>query len=136
MLESIMRIFFGAVLGVLCLSGCGSVPAQRLYNPPVLPQTSVARLWSDRGSFAFATEVNGQKVTGSGMDYLVIELLPGKHHVVIRSNTGGTKDVVWHAQAGKDYYIAVAQSGYTNTGFTGTASIQEGNPSGRPVSTE
>lgn len=120
---------------LLLLTQCGTVKAQRLYAGPPRAVSAVARLWTCKGTDAFAAKVDGQKVHAKLLDELVVEVLPGTYGVEVRSTQAiGIATLSWRAQAGKDYYIGTVDHGRQGVyARTFRPVIVEGKISNRPV---
>lgn len=96
---------------ILASVGCAAhVVPQRFYPPPPKPATEVARLWNVEtrpGWFLPVIEIDGRKVTGTGLDQWVLEVLPGDHTLRIQADSIFNRTLKWHAKAGRNYSIDV-----------------------------
>ncbi len=86
-----------------------TIQAQRFYSPPARPATEVARLWNGQDPYIKVLTVNGQPVQQSFMTARVLEVLPGKHVVTVKSNADSGDRISWLAEAGKEYEPVVLQ---------------------------
>lgn len=100
----------------LILSSCGTPTFHRLYSGPERPANAVAQLVVDKSAPLFPMEVDGHPVPATFFKPGLVEVLAGRHRVLVGSNMNSIMMADWNAEPGCVYDIAMVPVGQYSRG--------------------